>query len=46
MTPIYVATIVVAVVAALWDLNTRRIPNLLTFGAALAALLVNAYLSA
>ena len=45
MTPTYVATIVVAVVAALWDLKTRRIPNLLTFGAALAALLVNAYLS-
>ena len=45
MTPIYVATIVIAVVAALWDLRTRRIPNLLTFGAALAALLVNAYLS-
>jgi prepilin peptidase CpaA len=45
MTSIHVATIVVAIVAALWDLKTRRIPNFLTFGAALAALLVHGYVA-
>ena len=34
-----VVALVVAVIACLWDLWTRRIPNLLTFGAALAAAL-------
>jgi prepilin peptidase CpaA len=32
-------------VAALWDIATRRIPNALTFGAALAALLVHGYMA-
>ena len=31
------------VIAVAWDLATRRIPNLLTFGAALAAFAVHAY---
>ncbi len=38
------ATIAIALVAALWDLKTRRIPNVLTFGAALAGIAVHAYL--
>jgi prepilin peptidase CpaA len=33
-----------ALVAVAWDVATRRIPNALTFGAALAALVVHAYL--
>lgn len=33
----------VAVVAAAWDLKTRRIPNVLTFGSALAALMAHAW---
>jgi prepilin peptidase CpaA len=33
----------IATVAAGWDLATRRIPNALTFGAALAALIVHAW---
>lgn len=33
----------IAVVAAAWDLKTRRIPNFLTFGAALAALVLHTY---
>src|SRR5712691_6723405 len=33
----------IVVIAAAWDLTTRRIPNLLTFGAALAALIVHGY---
>ena len=45
MTPTYVVTIVIAVVAALWDLKTRRIPNVLTFGAAVAAVMANGYLA-
>ena len=44
MTAIQIVTIGVAVVAAAWDLKTRRIPNLLTFGASIAAVLVHAYL--
>ena len=36
-------TLAVAVAAAISDLATRRIPNLLTFGAALAGLLYHAY---
>src|SRR3989442_6796607 len=31
----------VALVACVWDLHTRRIPNLLTLGAALVALIVS-----
>lgn len=37
-------TIGIALVAAVWDLRTRRIPNFLTFGAALAGVAVHAYL--
>ena len=32
----------IALIAAAWDIATRRIPNALTFGAALAALVVHA----
>jgi prepilin peptidase CpaA len=35
----------VAVIAAVCDLKTRRIPNILTFGAPLLALAVNGYLA-
>jgi prepilin peptidase CpaA len=35
----------VAVIAAVCDLKTRRIPNSLTFGAALVAIAVNGYLA-
>jgi prepilin peptidase CpaA len=38
-----VVAIVVAVVAAAWDMKTRRIPNILTFGAALVALMAHGY---
>lgn len=38
------AAIVVAIGAAVCDLSTRRIPNVLTFGAALAALAVRSYM--
>lgn len=41
---IYAGAIVVAVLATVWDLKSRRIPNALTFGAALIALIVNGYL--
>jgi prepilin peptidase CpaA len=37
------AAIVVGVIAVGWDLKTRRIPNLLTFGSALAAILAHGY---
>ncbi len=40
-----VVAIVVVLVAVVFDLATRRIPNLLTFGAALAAILVHGYIS-
>ena len=43
MNPLQIAAIVVAIVAAAWDLKTRRIPNVLTFGSALAAIAANAY---
>lgn len=33
----------VVIVAVAWDVATRRIPNVLTFGAALAALVVHGY---
>ena len=42
MNPVYVAALCIAVVAAACDLRSRRIPNLLTFGAALAALAYHA----
>lgn len=44
MTFFQLAAIGVAVVAVLWDLRTRRIPNVLTFGAAILAVLAHAYL--
>jgi prepilin peptidase CpaA len=43
MNSFQIAVVVVAVVAASWDITTRRIPNALTFGVALAAFLVHAY---
>lgn len=44
MTVLQAAAIVIAVIAAVWDLQTRRIPNLLTFGAALAAIVIHLWL--
>ena len=44
MNVIYVAVIGITLVAAVWDIATRRIPNVLSFGAALAGVLVHAYL--
>jgi prepilin peptidase CpaA len=44
MTFFQIIALVVATVAVVWDLSTRRIPNLLTFGAALVALVAHAYL--
>jgi prepilin peptidase CpaA len=44
MTAPQFAAIGVALLATVWDLRSRRIPNTLTFGAALAAVLVHAYL--
>lgn len=44
MTVLQTAAIVIAVIAAVWDLKTRRIPNVLTFGAALAAIVVHLWL--
>ena len=38
-------TIVLVVIAAGWDLATRRIPNVLTFGAALAGFFVHGYIA-
>ena len=38
-----IAAIALAMVAAMWDLKSRRIPNVLTFGSALAAILAHAY---
>jgi prepilin peptidase CpaA len=43
MTVFHISAIAVAVVAALWDLRTRRIPNVLTFGSALVAIAAHAY---
>jgi prepilin peptidase CpaA len=43
MTSLHIIVIGIALVAAVWDLATRRIPNVLTFGAALAAFAVHAY---
>ena len=33
----------VVAIAVVWDLSTRRIPNILTFGAAIGALVVHGY---
>jgi prepilin peptidase CpaA len=43
MTFFQLAAIAIALVAAVWDLRTRRIPNALTFGGALAAVCAHAY---
>jgi prepilin peptidase CpaA len=40
-----IAVVGIVLVAVAWDLSTRRIPNLLTFGAALAGIAVHAYAS-
>jgi prepilin peptidase CpaA len=39
MTPVHFFTLTIACVACVTDLRTRRIPNLLTFGSALAGML-------
>jgi prepilin peptidase CpaA len=44
MTLVQSIAIVVATTAVVWDLSTRRIPNVITFGAALLALIVHGYL--
>ena len=44
MDALQITVITIAVVAAAWDLRTRRIPNLLTFGAALVAVVAHGYL--
>lgn len=38
MSPVHICTLTIACVACVTDLRTRRIPNVLTFGAALAGL--------
>lgn len=38
MNPVHIASLTIAVIACVTDLRTRRIPNVLTFGAALAGL--------
>ena len=43
MTAFQIVAIVIAIIAAVWDLRTRRIPNFLTFGAALAAIAAHGY---
>lgn len=44
MSVFQIAAIAVAVIAAGWDLRTRRIPNWLTFGSALAAVVLHGYM--
>ena len=44
MSAFHLIVLVIALVAAGWDVATRRIPNVLTFGAAVAAMVVQAYL--
>ena len=43
MEPKYVAVLAVALVACVTDLRSRRIPNVLTFGAAAAGLLFHVF---
>lgn len=45
MNAVVIVPIIVAVVAAAWDLKTRKIPNFLTFGAALGGIAVHTYFS-
>jgi prepilin peptidase CpaA len=44
MSAFQIAAIALGIVAAVWDLRTRRIPNVLTFGAALIAIVAHSYL--
>ena len=44
MNSFHIIVVGVALVAVIWDVATRRIPNALTFGAAFAALVVHACL--
>ncbi len=44
MSAVHAATVGIVLVAVVWDLSTRRIPNLLTLGAAAAGLIVQAYI--
>lgn len=39
----YVCVVATAIASCAWDLRSRRIPNALTFGSAIAALVVHAY---
>jgi prepilin peptidase CpaA len=43
MTVFQIVVVGVAAIAAGWDLTTKRIPNLLTFGAAIGAVIAHAY---
>jgi prepilin peptidase CpaA len=45
MNSYYLIVAGIALTAAAWDVATRRIPNMLTFGAAIAALVVHAYVA-
>src|SRR5688572_32468872 len=45
MTVIHTGAIAVGVIAAAWDLKSRRIPNVLTFGSAVLAIALHGYLS-
>jgi prepilin peptidase CpaA len=45
MTVFQMAAIGVAIVAAAWDLKSRRIPNVLTFGSAAAAFFAHAFIA-
>jgi prepilin peptidase CpaA len=45
MTLFQVCALVLALIAAVWDLKTRRIPNVLTFGAALAGVVAHVYVA-
>lgn len=45
MTVFQLLALAVAIVAAAWDLRTRRIPNVLTFGAALVAIVLHGYMT-
>jgi prepilin peptidase CpaA len=43
MNSLEITTVCFALLAVAWDISTRRIPNVLTFGAALVALIAHAY---
>ena len=44
MTAVQLGAVVITIAAAICDLRTRRIPNVLTFGSALAGIAVNTWL--